>query len=697
MGWWSALLLVSGAAALIAEAVFLRRASLLLGSAAVGTTVAIGAYLGGLAVGGGLSSRLPSGPRTYAALEAGAAAWLLATPAALAVVEGAPLPLRPWLTAAFVAAPAVMAGATWPALTARLPREAAVGGYAANTAGAVLGVLAGTFLLLPGLGVRGTELCAAGLGLAAAVGAWVAPGPERAGGSEAAAAPGSHARALAVAAALGFASTGLEVWWMRLSAVGLGATVQTHGLVLATHLATVAAGAALGRRWPRAPDAAVGAGAWGFTLAALLGGLTWGRLPLLVATAYPWLGPDAWWTAAGGVLLIAMGGAPAASALAYAGLVRGGVPAPALAAASGGGAVLGAVLAGLWLVPALEARGTLLLLSAVSAAAAVAWRGEWRPLLPALALAALEPAWDARLYAVGLHLRISDFADPSPRAIRRFVEDGWDLLSYDQGTTAAVAVGRSRRTGNVWLSINGKVDASTGDDMPTQTLSAELPLAWSATPRDVLVVGLASGVTAGTVLRDPRVERLVVAEIEPAVVRAERFFREVNGAPLSDPRTTLVVGDARALLAAGAGPFDLVVSEPSNPWITGVSSLFTEEYWRLVRSRLRPGGVICQWIQTYGLGTDELRALLRTFRAVFPEAVVYESIEGADLLLVAGGDPDLGSQAPLAPILDAEALARVAGDGWRNTDDRPLVEWRAPAWLHYDTSASNRALLHPDP
>jgi spermidine synthase len=212
----------------------------------------------------------------------------------------------------------------------------------------------------------------------------------------------------------------------------------------------------------------------------------------------------------------------------------------------------------------------------------------------------------------------------------------------------------------------------------------------------VLVVGLASGVTAGTALRDPRVERLVIAEIEPAVVAAEAFFRDVNGSPLTDPRSTLVVGDARAWLAAGEQRFDVIVSEPSNPWITGVSSLFTREYWTLVRSRLRPGGVVCQWVQTYGLGTDELRALLRTFRSVFPDAVVFESIEGADLLLVAGGDPARRGLAPIAPLLDADGLARAAGSGWENTDDRPLVEWRAPFYLHHDTSESNRALLHPD-
>ncbi len=315
--------------------------------------------------------------------------------------------------------------------------------------------------------------------------------------------------------------------------------------------------------------------------------------------------------------------------------------------------------------------------------------------LAVLLLAALVPAWDAKLYAVGVHLRISDFADPSAQAVRQFADEGWELLLYDHGPTGAVAVGRSTRTGNVWLSINGKVDASTGDDMPTQLLSGELPLALAPDPRRALVVGLASGVTAGAVLRDPRVDALTVVELEPVVVRASRYFDHASGAPLDDPRTTLVIDDARAFLARTDQRFDVIVSEPSNPWITGVSSLFTLEYWELVRSRLAPGGVVCQWVQLYGMGPDELRGLLRTFRHVFPDAVLFETIEGSDVLLIGGaGDavarrPDL----PVPPLLLADELAGVAGEGWLNTDDRPRVEWAAPRWLHYDTGPANAAAL----
>ncbi|MCA9495091.1 MAG: hypothetical protein KC621_34420, partial [Myxococcales bacterium] len=595
---------------------------------------------------------------------------------------------------------ATLLGGTWPVLARAAGGGLATRLYAANTAGAVVGVLACTFALLPSMGVRATELLAAVGGFGVALGALAMPDPVSEGHPDELAAPSlSAGLGMAAAALAGLCATGLEVWWTRLAAVALGATVQTLGIVFAVFLATIAAGAAVGRRWPRRPMAGVG---WGLGLLgafALAGGLLWGQIPYALAAAWRWGGVTGLDLAQPVLAALVMGGAPAASGLCFSCLVRAsGTALPArsgrLIGANALGSLVGAWLAGLWLVPALEARGALLVLALGAAiGGALVLRSPW-PALPALLLAPLLPAWDARLFAVGVHLRISDFADPSARAVRAFVDEGWELLSYDQGATAAVAVGRSTRTGNTWLSINGKVDASTGDDMPTQVLSGEIPVRIAPDPRRVLVVGLASGVTAGAVLERPGVEELVVLEIEPAVVAAEPWFRAVNGSPTLDPRTTLVVDDARAWLTRSGRTFDVVVSEPSNPWISGVSSLFTIEYWTLLRDHLAPDGVVCQWIQLYGMGTDELRGLMRTFREVYPDAVLFETIEGADILLIGGSGGRLPDDLPLRPLLDARALGVVAGDGWLHTDDHPVVEWRAPRWLHRDTSSDNTALLH---
>jgi spermidine synthase len=424
----------------------------------------------------------------------------------------------------------------------------------------------------------------------------------------------------------------------------------------------------------------------GLGVLALLGGATWGLVPYGVALGWSAGGPTGIALASAALAAIAMAGAPAAGGLAFACAARavGTERAGVLYGANSLGSLLGAVSAAVAL-PWLGMRGALAayaLLAAVAGARVA--RRAW-PALAALALALAIPAWDARLYAVGVYLRISDFADPSPAAVRAFADQGWELLSYEQGATGAVAVGRSTRTGNTWLSINGKVDASTGDDMPTQTLSGQLPVrAATRSVADVLVVGLASGVTAGAALAEPGVRSLTVVELEPAVVRASHAFDAVNGRPLADPRTTLVVDDARGWLAHTDATFDAITSEPSNPWITGVSSLFTLEYWRLLRAHLRPGGAVCQWVQLYGLGTDELRSLIRTFLVVFPDARGYLTVEGSDLLLVGGevrDDPDA--------FLDADDLHAAAGAGWLNTDDRPWIEWSAPLWLHYDTGPRN--------
>jgi hypothetical protein len=166
----------------------------------------------------------------------------------------------------------------------------------------------------------------------------------------------------------------------------------------------------------------------------------------------------------------------------------------------------------------------------------------------------------------------------------------------------------------------------------------------------VAVVGLASGITAGEALR-AGASHVTVLEIEPAVVRAAQWFVPENGDVLADPRTELVVDDARAVARADPPHVPAIVSEPSNPWLAGVSSLFTREYWALAQRHLEPGGVFVQWLQLYSLPSDAFRGLVRTFLSVFPEAWLFETIPGSDALLVAASSlpPDLGIEPVLGP------------------------------------------------
>jgi spermidine synthase len=253
--------------------------------------------------------------------------------------------------------------------------------------------------------------------------------------------------------------------------------------------------------------------------------------------------------------------------------------------------------------------------------------------------------------------------------------------------------------------------------MPTQVLCAILPAQFVEDPEDVLVVGLASGITAGALTLIPDIDRLDVVEIEPAIERAARIFEEHNHHVLDDPRVNLTPNDGRNhLLLTEEGTYDLIVSEPSNPWITGVSNLFTREFWEMGKRRLKDGGVWSQWIQMYGMDDEDLLSLLRTFSMVYEHVVVYATIEDADLVLVGSDRPILAGPDAAARLLkwspeltaqlndvgvnealDVVSMLQLTRDDIMdmtegavlNTDDNMRIEYRAPKHLHVETSWNN--------
>jgi spermidine synthase len=515
--------------------------------------------------------------------------------------------------------------------------------------------------------------------------------------------------ALAAAAVAGFVAMALELVWTRLAALLVGSSVHAMASVLAVFLAAVALGAWLGRRWPA--ERAARAGLVLLGLLALAGTWTYAALPHGLALAFELGGAGS--LVASGALLLALGmaGAPVASGVVFTACLElaggdGTSAAGRVLAANTVGGVLGSASAGLLLLPWLglqgvvEATALLALLAGLCLPLGGApLRRVWRPRLAlaglGLVVMILGPRWDAPLYASGLYHRISEFAELSPRAVDRFAHEGWDLRFYADGRSATVAVGQSQRSGNLWLSINGKVDASTGTDMPTQQISGWLPVRLAAAARggvveEAVIVGLASGVTASEAL-GAGARHVTVIELEPEVVAAARWFSEVNRDLLEDPRATVVTADARAWLARPGPAVPVIISEPSNPWITGVSNLFTREYWQLAQHRLEPDGVFCQWVQLYSLPPEALRSLVATFLEVFPQAWLFETIPGADALLVAA--PSVPAGLGLEPLLGPEQLRRFAEGAPVNTDDRPWVEFEAPRWLHRPTAETNRELL----
>jgi spermidine synthase len=174
----------------------------------------------------------------------------------------------------------------------------------------------------------------------------------------------------------------------------------------------------------------------------------------------------------------------------------------------------------------------------------------------------------------------------------------------------------------VSLAIDGKIDASNGGDMLTQRLLAHVPLLLHPNPRRVAIIGLGSGVTLGSALTHP-IERVDTIEISREVIEASRHFDSENGRALEDARSKLIVGDGRSHMMLGRSEYDVVISEPSNPWIAGVAGLFTREMFEAIRNRLAPDGIVCQWAHAYDMSRADLRSIVATFIDVFPYAMLW--------------------------------------------------------------------------
>ncbi|MGH9329754.1 MAG: spermidine synthase, partial [Vicinamibacterales bacterium] len=285
------------------------------------------------------------------------------------------------------------------------------------------------------------------------------------------------------------------------------------------------------------------------------------------------------------------------------------------------------------------------------------------------------------------------------------------LLYYREGAAGTVSVRKT--AASVAMAIDGKVDASNDADMLTQRLLAHLPLVLHPAPREVAIIGLGSGVTAGSALAHG-VARVDVLEISPEVVEASAHFTADNRDALRDPRLRLIVGDGRSHLALGARIYDVIISEPSNPWMAGVAGLFTREFFESARARLAPQGLLCQWAHTYDITAADLRSIAATFASVFPDGTMWLVGEG-DLLLIGGPSgvrPDaqriaralsypsvrddlagVGVRSPFELLSlfagSGEDLRAFAADSAIQTDNRLALEFSAPRAIFGRSSDQN--------
>ena len=622
--------------------------------------------------------------------------------------------------------PAIALGATFPvairAYASDPDRTSRSAGalYAANTAGAAIGAILAGFVLIPALGVRGATRIGMAASAVAILGVLALTGSRGLGarvlGHTGARAPGPRLRARkkaersrgpiqdpepagavvalwlapVVLGVTGFASLMFEIAWTRVLALTVGPTTYAFSATLAALIVGLAAGSALGA-WiagrAERPTTWLGlalavsaiSAAWTCSLAGT-------DIPRYVANEIARSPELLRQIHTRGALLVAALILPTAVGL--------GAAFPlALATITGGatsitrrlglvygintiGAVGGSLAAGFVTISMIGLQHTLQAVSALLVAASlvvVVWGRLSRAaqvvngtaLAAAAVILAVSPAWDRALLASGIYLYAPYV--PKDLDVEPLLKAG-TLLYYREGAASTVSV--KRLTGTLSLAIDGKVDASNRSDMLTQKLLAHLPLLLHEDPKEVAIIGLGSGVTLASALRHP-IARADVLEISPEVVEASHLFEAENRRALEDARTHLIVGDGRSHLLLSRRQYDVIVSEPSNPWIAGVAALFTREFFEAVRDRLAPGGIVCQWAHTYHISDRDLRSIAATFTSVFPNGTLW-LVGESDILLVASTSP---LEARLANIERGWTMADVAADLQASSVSEPFALW----------------------
>jgi spermidine synthase len=752
---WSVPLLLfgSGFCALVYQTAWLRQFRLIFGASTSATAAVLAIFMGGLGIGSALlGKRADAHPRPlwfygnlelFIALSAALTQLLLWLVAKIYFAAGGSVSLglpgatvvRLLLALVVLGIPTVLMGGTLPAAARAVETSEDAGRrkvallYAANTLGAVTGTLASTFFMLETFGNRTTLLVAVLLNLLVALVARnmgrVDQSERQVEGAADSTAPSvPRTLVLAASAAVGFAFLLMELVWYRMLAPLLGGSTFTFGLILAVALFGIGLGGAAYSFWSGSGKTTARAFALTCSLEA-------------VAIAVPFALGDR--LAIGANLLRALG------TVGFYGHVIGwtlvtlvtvfpaafvsGLQFPLLLAllGSGGrevgdhvgrayawntaGAIVGSLAGGFGLLPLLTATGSwrlVIILLALLGVAALSVTFRTREsggiIVPAAAAVlaiglcfALGPTAVWRHSSIGAG-RAS--VPESPNAARQWINQMRRGLVWDtDGRESSIALADAA---DLAFIVNGKADGSARGDAGTQVMGGMVGAALHPNPRRALVIGLGTGSTAGWLGAVPSMQRVDVVELEPAVLRVAQACSAVNHDVLRNPRVHIRIADAREVLLATRDNYDIVFSEPSNPYRAGIASLFTEEFYRASASRLAPGGIFLQWLQAYDVDAQTIRTIYATIDQVFGHVETWETDSG-DLLLVATRDPILYDADALRQRLAQPVFLSAISHAWRvetlegflshfvagaslsraiaeqetdlNTDDRTLVEF----------------------
>ncbi|MCB9838158.1 MAG: fused MFS/spermidine synthase [Phycisphaeraceae bacterium] len=763
-----ALFFCSGAAGLVYEVLWSRMLTLEMGSTAYALATILTVFMGGLAlgsaIGGRFGARIANPLRAYAMLEIGIGLYCLLTPTLIDALhppmrlvyqrfEGSLLmmSLAQSLLCALVLTPPVVAmGATFPILAQFVTRSSeriawSVGAlYGFNTLGAGVGAVLSGLTLIPALGVSMTNHVAVvtniAVGALALLASRMIPRPAQAATSHepapvaAASAPIPGAPSPLVLligfGISGFAAMTLQTAWTRLMSLSIGSATYAFSLIVGAFILGLALGSVvigrLGNRPSRAPKLLILC-QMGVAIAGAITIPLFGELPLRVSLLIAEHPESLARIQRGEFLAIAaivlpptflMGGLLPLVCQCLASATRR--PTSSIVGrayvANTVGTILGSALAGFLLVPTIGMRGSIvvgvILYAIVGAWYLVASRGALlgrvRALVASTAtiaitgLVLLLPAWDRAVITSGPYINaiaLGRESGGSREKLRAFLNRNSDIIAYREGVATTVTVRRVQ--GRPWLLVSGKLEAPAFEF--TQAFLAHLPLLLHKDPRSALVIGLGSGCTLNSATLHENLERIDCVEISPGVIDAARRYFD-RDRMFADPRVRIYAGDGRLRLAMTDSTYDVIISQPSNPWMTGASAMFTRECFDLMRDRLNPDGVACVWFQGFQVSPETLRTIIGTFGDVFPNNDLWISRVTGDYLLTGSpsaydidparirrglASPAIAGELAQDRVLSAADFlgrrlgggatsAEFAADAQRNTDDRTVLEERIP-------------------
>lgn len=763
------LFFLSGATSLVYEVVWMRRLSLVFGHSIFSVSTVLTVFMSGLALGSFLGGRWSDRQRArgvgpvsflsaYARLELFIGVWALLSLPMLNGVEASflglaksgyhGLPLTGFLfVASFLVliAPTSAMGATLPIFTqVLLFRKESTGTllsriYGLNTLGACFGACVSGLVALPTLGLARTTVVAALLNAVIAFLAHTLPSklgikeheviePAEDSSIEDS---GLGNRVIPLVFGIsGFAGMVYQLGWTRLLVLSIGSSTYSFSIILACFLASLGLGSVLyhrlfSGRQPSTRDLALSQIFIAFSALLSTQGMSW--LPVLKLRALPFIN-DSFVKVAlfDGLVLfcllalptLALGLTfPLVTHLYAVRIEELGRRLGEAYSCNTAGAILGSFSGGFFLIPILGLENAVKFAVALNLLGGVLVLFSMRPrfrgrrefgfVAATILVALLTPQWNLTLLTSGVGVGYQN-QGPKPPPI-----------FYRDGVGATVTVGLN--WGELpYIAVNGKTDASLGGlDRSTQLFLGLIPPVLHPDPRSLAVIGFGSGQTVVGALSVPGVEKVRCVELEPAVLEAKKFFAPFSEGAFEDPRLTLIEGDGRSFILGSAEQFDIIISEPSNPWLAGIGNLYTSNFYEGCRERLKPGGLMAQWFHLYAMSERDVQLILRTFFSVFPEGSLYR-IGGGDLLLIGAehkveptaerleelfdgnksstfwfaetgfSEPRMFYATYLASRAQVMAYLSDKGAGQENnplnTDDRPLLEFRAPLSLFAEAS-----------